>query len=487
MSGQDLLALLPLLVLSIGAVTAMLITGFFRRHGAAAALSFAACGLAFASLPVAATVAPRSVTALLIVDGYGLFYMGLTLLGTVFVTALAYSYFEEQAHHDEQVEEFYVLLLLASLGANVLVVATHFVSLFLGLELIGVSLYTLIGYFRHRRRPIEAALKYLVLSAAASAFLIFGMALIYFDTGTMEFSGIAAGLRREDANTSLFVIGTVMILTAMGFKLALVPFHMWTPDVYEGAPAPVTAFVATVSKGAVFALLFRYFMQVDGLHYPPLWFMLSGMAALSMIAGNLLALFQQNVKRLLAYSSIAQLGYLLVAFLATGPISVEAVSFYLVAYFITTLGAFGVVSTLTTEPVRMGETRDADRIEDYRGLFWRRPWLGASLTLMLLSLAGIPLTVGFLGKFYAIAAGVQSSLWFLVILLVVNSVIGLFYYLRIVVAMAMKPGFLPRTTPGHQPSDFAATFSVTVLTLLLIGIGLYPDTLIRLIQTMTLS
>lgn len=471
------------------AVTVMLVTAFFRRHETTAALSFAGYGFAFASLSMAGGVAPRSVTALLIVDRYGLFYTGLILLATLFIASLSYSYFEQQSDHGQEVEEFYVLLALASLGASVLVVAAHFVSLFLGLELMGVSLYGLIGYMRDRARPIEAAIKYLVLSAAASAFLLFGMALIYFDTGTMEFARIAEALRRTDGDVSLFVIGTVLLLTAMGFKLAVVPFHMWTPDVYEEAPAPVSAFVATVSKGAVFAVLLRYFMQTDGLHYPALWLVLSLMAALSMLVGNLLALFQQNIKRLLAYSSIAQLGYLLVAFLATGPIAVEAVSFYLVAYFITTLGAFGVVSVLTTEPVHKGESRDADRIEDYQGLFWRRPWLSSSFTLTLLSLAGIPLTVGFLGKFYAIAAGVQSSLWFLIILLVANSVVGLFYYLRIVVAMTMRTARLSfsQSSTGLPAGGWPAVFSVTVLTLLVIGLGLFPDTLIRLIQAMPLS
>ena len=492
MSYLDFIALLPILTLAGFALITMLQVAFFRRLDTAAVLCGGGCIATLGSVCVASSVAPRSVTPLLIIDGYGLFYAGLIAIATAVVTALSYGYVLKQNVEREECEEYFVLLLLAALGAVVLTAAGHFVSFFLGLELITISLYGLIGYFRTRRRPIEAAVKYLILSAASSAFLLFGMALMYFETGTMEFARLGTAMTAVTNANHMFVTGTAMTLVALGFKLAVAPFHMWTPDVYEGAPAPVTAFIATVSKGAVFALLLRYFTLVNSGHNPALWYALSLIAVVSMFTGNLLALLQQNVKRILAYSSIAHLGYLLVAFLATGPLAVEAVTFYLVAYFVMTLGAFGVVSILT-QPAGGKDAReaarDADNLEDYRGLFWTRPWLSASLTLMLLSLAGIPLTVGFLGKFYVIAAGVQASLWLLVIALVANSVIGLFYYLRIVVVMAgttsPNPALVPRHAAGRQ--EWAALFSLTVLALLLIGIGVYPNTLIHLIQTLALS
>lgn len=478
MSSADFIALLPILLLAGMAVVAMVLIAFVRRHALAAALSLLGCALTLLSLPIASTVAPRQVTALLLIDHYALFYMGLIVLGTAMVVVLSYGYLNRQPKQREEVEEFYVLLLLAGLGAAVLVTAGHFVTLFLGLELIGVSLYCLIGYVRTYRRPIEAAVKYLILSAASSAFLLFGMALLYFETGTMEFAGIAEALQTVEVSSAMFFVGMALIFTALGFKLAVVPFHMWTPDIYEGAPVPVTAFVATVSKGAIFALLLRYVVALDALRYRPLWLILSLIAVLSMFAGNFLALLQGNLKRLLAYSSIAHLGYLLVALLAAEPLAVEAVTFYLVVYFIMTIGAFGVVALLSTPG------HDADSLEEYAGLFWRRPWLSASLTIMLLSLAGIPLTGGFLGKFYVIAAGLDAGLWLLVLLLVVNSVIGLFYYLRVIVAMAGEA--VPSGQPGVAgPSGaWAGVLSLAALTVLLIGIGVYPAPVIRVIQTM---
>lgn len=492
MGTSDFIALLPILTLAGFVVLTMLQVAFWRRLDTAAGLCGGACLATLGSVSAGWSVAPRTVTPLLVIDGYGLFYAALIVLATAVVSALSYGYLVKQNAEHEECEEYFVLLLLAALGAVVLTAASHFVSFFLGVELIGVSLYGLIGYFRTRRRPVEAAVKYLILSAASSAFLLFGMALMYFETGTMEFGRLGAAVTTAPNGIHMFVTGMAMTLVALGFKLAVAPFHMWTPDVYEGAPAPVTGFIATVSKGAIFALLVRYFTHVDAANDPALWYALGAIAVVSMCTGNLLALLQRNVKRVLAYSSIAHLGYLLVAFLAGGPLAVEAVTFYLVAYFVMTLGAFGVVSILT-EPAggkqATDPARDADRLEDYRGLFWTRPWLSASLTLMLLSLAGIPLTVGFLGKFYVIAAGVQASLWLLVFVLVANSVIGLFYYLRIIVAMAETtretPTFSPRI--AHRRHEWAAVLSLTVLTLLLIGIGIYPDTLMRLIQTLTLS
>src|SRR5690606_35499075 len=275
-----------------------------------------------------------------------------------------------------------------------------------------------------------------------SAFLLFGIALVYAETGTLGFAALAAA---AGSAPGLYCLsGVALLLAGIGFKLSVVPFHMWAPDVYEGAPAPVTAFLAVVSKCAVFALLLRYSLSAGAFGFTGLVAILSAIAVLSMLAGNLLALLQDNVKRILAYSSIAHLGYALVAFLAGGALAVEAVSIYLAMYAITTLGAFAVVAALS----RSGAERDADRLEDYAGLFWMRPWLAAAFAAMLLSLAGIPLTLGFIGKFYAVASGVSASLWIPVGALVVGSVISLYYYLRIIVAML-------RTAPAH-PAPQAA-------------------------------
>ena len=470
MTTANLIALSPLIVLACSTIVIMLIVAVRRNHALTMALTLLADAVAFALLFVVLRSLPRQVAALLIMDGYSLFYMGLIFAASFVVALLSYSYLER---HREQCEEFYLVLLLATLGSAVLVASTHFVSFFLGLEILSVSLYVLIAYQRSSERGIEAGVKYLILAAASSAFLLFGMALVYADLGTMELARLSL-LISGKAPSTLVLSGLAMIIVGVGFKLAIVPFHMWTPDVYEGAPAPVTAFIATVSKGGMFALLMRYFFRL-GLHDSGSLFLLFAIIAIvSMFAGNLLALLQTNVKRILAYSSIAHLGYLLVAFLAGGSIGTAAVTYYLVAYFVTMLSAFGVVTMLSLEE------READAMIDYQGLFWQRPWLALVFAASLFSLAGIPLTAGFVGKFYIIAAGVGSALWWLVFILVVNSGIGLFYYLRIVVAMYKNA---PRAGQVTVPSlSLTGTVALAALTLLLVWLGVYPTTLIHTVQ-----
>jgi NADH-quinone oxidoreductase subunit N len=425
-------------------------------------------------LLVAAPHAPRTVTPLLVIDRYAIFYTGLILVASFAVALLAFSYLER---HEGKPEEFYLLLLLATLGSVVLVSSNHFASFFLGLEILSVSLYPLIAYQRRNLLGIEAGVKYLVLAGVSSAFLLFGMALVYADLGTLLLPEIAAQIAKIAHPGVLLLTGFGLIMVGIGFKLALVPFHLWTPDVYQGAPAPVTAFVATVSKGAMFALLLRYFTQVNFQQNRTLVVIFAVMAVASMLVGNLLALLQDNLKRLLAYSSIAHLGYLLVALLASGPLAMTAVAYYLVAYFVMTLGAFGIVIVLS------GRNVEADTLEDYEGLAWRRPWMAALLTATLLSLAGIPLTAGFVGKFYVLAAGAESRLWWLLIIMVATSSIGLFYYLRVVVIMYRLTVSEADLSPVKPSLSLAGSVALAALTLLLVWLGVYPAPLIRIIQT----
>ncbi len=385
MSNTDIVALSPFIVLAATAMAVLLLSAFYRNHAAGVLLTVAGLSGSFGALFRSAQITPRTITSLIIADGYGLFFIGLIYLTGIVVACLSFGYLKGRRVNPE---EYYVLLLLATLGAAMLVSAGHFASFFLGLEILSVSLYSLISYLRAPERGNEAGIKYLILAAVSASFLLFGMALIYARVGTMELAKIAAGAAAF-ANDPILLGGLVLIVIGVGFKLAVVPFHMWTPDVYEGAPAPVSAFVATVSKGAMFALLLRFFTYIEFHNYPGLVLLLSVISAASMFAGNLLALFQRNVKRVLAYSSIAHQGYLLVAFLAGRGDSVMAVSYYLLAYFVSMLGAFGVITVIS------GKERDADTIDDYRGMAWRNPWLTAVLTVMLLSLAGIPLRVVF--------------------------------------------------------------------------------------------
>jgi NADH-quinone oxidoreductase subunit N len=474
MTTDDLIALSPLSAIAAASVALMLVIAFYRNARAALVCALIGLALAFAMLPVAATRAPRQITPLLILDQYALFYLGLLFSASFVVALLAHGYLGEL---EDELGEFYLVLLLATVGGATLVMSAHFASFFLGLEILSVSLYVLIAYPRSSKRGVEAGIKYLILAAASATFLLFGMALIYAEIGTMEFGRMASAPAGSDIRRELLLTGQAMIFVGVGFKLAVAPFHVWAPDVYEGAPAPATAFIATVSKGGVFALLVRYFANLGEEVVQPFFPALAAIAIASMFVGNLLALAQTNVKRILAYSSIAHLGYLLVAFLAGGSLGATAVAFYLVAYFITNLIAFGVIVVLSGR-------READELEDYRGLFWRRPWLATIFLAALLSLGGIPLTAGFMGKFYILMAGVRSALWLLAIILTVNTMISFYYYLR-VAFMMFRDAPETEATVGPPPSlSFMSAAALAVLTLLLVWIGVFPGPLVQTIRSM---
>ncbi len=467
--------LTPVVFLGVTPLVLMLVISFRRRHGLVAVLSLVGLGLTLAALPSVTGSAGPPVAPLLVIDAYSLFFIGLFAVATMVVVVLSYAYLERTP---ENREEFYLLLTLATFGCAVLTASNHFVSFFLGLEILSVSLYGLVAYFRTTRVALESGVKYLILAAASAAFLLFGMALIYADLGTMDFTAMTAVVAGKGREPSLLLLGGfAMLVIGAGFKLAVVPFHMWAPDVYQGAPTPVTAYLTTVSKGAIVAWLLRYGHYGGLLDYDSVVTVLAIIAVASMFLGNLLALMQENIKRLLAYSSIAHLGYLLVAVIAASREGSHAVTFYLVAYFITSLGVFGIITALSDE------IKEADEVSDYRGLFWRRPWVSGALSLMLFSLAGIPLTAGFVGKFYVLTAGVLSGLWTLVILLVVSSVIGLYYYLRIIITLYLPPSD-DSTSPLSTSRRFSLPegFVLAGLTILLVWFGVYPAPLLGFIR-----
>ncbi len=411
-------------------------------------------------------------------DDFSLFFIGLILLAGIVVVVLSATTLKIE---DDQ-EEYYLMLLLAILGASVLVASDQFASFFIGLEILSLSLYALIGYPQARLGSLEASIKYLILAAVSSSFLLFGMALVYAEVGRMDFPGIAVQLSLpvNQANPVLLV-GLGLMIVGFGFKLALVPFHMWTADVYQGTPIPITALIATISKGSIFAVLLKFYGLLDLRTNKPVYLTLTIIAIASMLVGNLAALFQNHVKRLLAYSSVAHMGYLLVPLLAGGALANLAFTFYIIAYFVTMLGAFGVISMLSSRD------HEADDLVYFRGLFWRYPWLAGVFMAMLLSLAGIPLTAGFIGKFYLVTAGIGSASWPLVFVLVVSSVIGLFYYLRVILAMFAH---LPESESAREQGSHLPVWGsliLAVLTVLLVWLGVYPSPITRFIQTIVAS
>jgi NADH-quinone oxidoreductase subunit N len=480
MTVQQLLALSPLLILSLTILVVMLAIAIRRHHGWVATISAAGLSLALLSLGVYyclpdsfALRLPQTVTPLLHIENYSCFYMALILIAALATTALSHGYMKGYGGNRE---ELYLLLLLSTLGGLVLVASCHFASFFIGLELLSVPMYGMAAYLVKERRSLEAGIKYLVLSAVASAFIVFGMALIYSQSGTLVFSQIGVGV--ANGERAVVILGEAMLMIGIGFKLSLAPFHLWAPDVYEGAPAPVTAYLATASKVAVFALLLRYFVEAQAYRYGVLVDALSALAILSIVIGNVLALRQEDLKRLLAYSSIAHFGYLLVALIASGALATEAVGIYLLTYVVTTLAAFGVI-TLMSSPYK---DHDAEILFDYRGLFWKHPYLAAVLTVALLSLAGIPLTAGFLGKFYVLGAGVDKGLWTLLAAVVLGSAVGLYYYLRAMVQLYLRPRWV---TPFSAPRNWATNAGGGVLIVLMLAmliLGVYPEPFITLVH-----
>ncbi len=471
MTINQLESLLPLMILALATVVVMLAIAVRRDHRLTVALTLLGLLVAFVTLLVAGPSATGAVTPLLTLDAFARFFIGLDLITSFAVAMLSYRYLEL---HAENRDELYILLLLATLGSAVLVAASHFASFFLGLEILSVSLYALLGYQRSRAGSVEAAVKYLILAATSGAFLLFGLALVYADSGTMEFARLAT--LQPTARSPLLLVGMGMAVIGIGYKLGVVPFHLWTPDVYEGAPAPVVAFIATVSKASMFALLLRLFTHVGLTSTAPLFVVFVAIAIASMLAGNLLGMLQANVKRVLAYSSIAHMGYLLVAFLAGGALGIAAATFYLVTYVAATLGAFAVITVVSDAG------RDADSLEDYRGLFWQHPWLATAFTIALLSLAGIPLTGGFIGKFYLVDAGIGASLWALVVILVLSSVVGLFYYLRVAIPMFSQPaGGTQRKIPVPASSG-GASWVLAAVAIIVVVLGVFPSPVLQIVQ-----
>lgn len=474
---QQLIALLPLLIVGLTVVVVMLSIAWRRNHFVNATLAVVGLNLALFSLYFVGQAGPMDVTPLLRVDAYSMFYSGLVILASLATCTFAYPWL---ATYPDNREEFYLLVLIAALGGVVLASANHLASLFIGIELISLPLFGLVGYAFQQKRSLEAAIKYTILSAAASSFLLFGMALVYAHAGSLGFMELGNSLNDGLIHQPLLLAGLGLMIVGFGFKLSLVPFHLWTPDVYQGAPAPVSTFLATASKIAIFGVLMRLFMYAPMANSEGVRTVLGIIAVASMLFGNLMAISQSNIKRLLGYSSIAHLGYLLVALIAvqSHQLSLETVGVYLAGYLFSSLGAFGVVS-LMSSPYR---GPDAESLYSYRGLFWHRPILAAVMTVMMLSLAGIPMTLGFIGKFYVIAVGVSAHLWWLTGAVVLGSAIGLYYYLRMTVSLYLSP---PELMQRDSPANWAFTAGgvvVLISAVLVLVLGIYPQPLISLVN-----
>jgi len=474
MNSTQLLALMPIIVLTLTVLLLMLQASVKRSAqvawvitGVGLLVALWACGFARSY--------SQQVTVLINVDDWGLLFSGLIIIASLVAVILSRHSFGQQ---DDRRIEFYLLLILSVIGAVILIQSSHLASLLLGMELMGVALYAMIAFPERDQNSLEAAIKYLLLSASASAMLLMGFALLYAATGELSYAGIGAKAGAAYAANPMLIVGALaMILAGFGFKLSLVPFHMWTPDVYQGAPTAVTLFLATVSKGAVFVAFSRLYIEADLSQYPGLMVALSVVAIASMLVGNLLALLQDNIKRLLSYSSIAHFGYLLIVLIgasAIGSMTTAAASFYLAAYIITTLAAFAVIATVTPETDSNSVENDGG-IDALEGLFWRRPIQALALSVALLSLAGIPLTAGFIGKFYIINAAVSDSQWLLLGALVLGSAISIYYYLRIIFSMSKSDAAITDQQPAGTQQIFSQDVLAGVLLLSVLALGSWPQ------------
>lgn len=415
----------------------------------------------------------RTFNGMFTVDPFGLFFNAIFLVGTLLVILMTVDYARRERIH---MAEYYFLLLMATVGMMLMAQSTNLVMIFLGLELLSIAVYILAGFDRTRKRSVEAALKYFLLGAFSTGFFLYGIALIYGATGSMDLTAIAAGgtdavTGSAAAGGTLFVAGIVLLLVGFAFKVAVVPFHMWSPDVYEGAPTSVTAFMAAGVKAGGFAAFVRVFLSTFDAYADEWVPLLTTIAVATMVVGNLAAIAQSNLKRLLAYSSVAHAGYLLVALVSHNALGASSFLFYLLAYTFMTLGAFGVVIALG----RRDEPNE--EMADLSGLGSRHPFLAAAMAVFMFSLAGIPPTAGFIGKFYIFSAAVEAGFGWLAVVMVLASVISVYYYLKVTVAMYMweAPAGAVRLRP-HGLLLAALAFAL----LAIFQMGIFPGPLIDL-------
>jgi NADH-quinone oxidoreductase subunit N len=462
MTISDLTTILPLLILIVWSCVLLLVDLFIPAHrkGWTALLAAFGLGAALAAVLAQAGFESTGFNGMVTLDGFASFLDALFLGSGLLGVAIAYSYLKRMGIERG---EYYTLILLSTSGMMLMAHASDLIIVFLALELLSLPLYVLAAWARPRTESEEAGIKYFLLGAFATGFVVYGIALIFGATGTTSLSGISTAVTSAAFPRHLLLIGSALILVGFGFKVAAVPFHMWTPDVYQGAPSSVTGFMAVGAKVAGFAALLRIFItafpSIDADLVPILW----GLAALTMIAGNVIAISQTNIKRLLAYSSIAHAGYILMAFVTFGnpkysPDAVASALFYLVTYAIVSYGAWSVVIALEKPGGRGLE------ISDFAGLGKRKPFLAAAMTVFMLSLTGMPPTLGLVGKFYLFRTVIEGGYIGLAVIGVLTSLVSAYYYLRVVVVMYMHDG---EPSTESEPWLNLTTASTAVATVVL--------------------
>ena len=473
LSPSDFYYILPEIVLTVGSMIVLMADLFVprERRGVLTGLSVGVLGVT--ALAVLAIGDPHVTVSggLLSIDAFGAFFKLLVIGAAALTLMMSGSYL---AVEDTPAGAYCFLVLAATLGMMFMASGVELVTIFIGLETMAVAFYILAGYLKPNARSNEAAVKYFLLGAFSLGILLYGMSLLYGLTGSTNLKEIATALVAQgDENRQMLLLAVVLITAGVGFKIAAVPFHMWAPDVYEGAPTPITAFISVGSKAASFAMLLRIF--VEGLPSMSVdWRLLfEVLAILTMTVGNIAAITQTNIKRMLAYSSIAQAGYVLIGVVAGTPRGIAATLIYLLVYAFMQLGAFAVIVLL--------RRRDTvgDELKDFNGLYFRNPMAAFAMLLFMLSLGGIPPTAGFMGKFWLFGAAIEAGYVRLAVIGVLNSAVSLYYYIRVVVYMWLRnepAGSEPQARPA-----LAAAIAIALIGTLLFG--LYPRPLFELAET----
>ena len=466
----DSVAVLPELIVAIGACALLLVELVLPKpmRVRLAYLSLIIIGAAAAATVALATEQAEVFGGMFILDPFSSYFKLLLYLATALTILLSIRYLEIERIH---LGEYYAFLLFATCGLMVMVSSGDLIMIFLGLELASVSLYILVGLNRVEPRPVEASAKYFVLGSLSAAIFLYGMSLLFGATGTTHLASAATALAHGHGGPVL-LMAMIFLLAGFGFKVAVVPFHMWTPDVYEGAPTSVTAYMSVAVKAATFAIFLRVFLEVFGLVKPHWTAWLIGLSLATMLVGNLAAIVQQNIKRMLAYSSIAHAGYAMLGLIVGGPLGTMSLMLYMAIYTVMNLGAFGVVILMRRAGVR------GEQISDLSGLAKEQPAAALAMLIFMFSLAGIPPTAGFVAKLYLFMAAVNAGLVWLAVVAILLSAVSAYYYLRVVMVMYMKEPSGPIEL-AWSPSAVTALAVMLVVTL---AIGFYPAPLVNYAQ-----
>ncbi len=477
---RELTALSPFLILIASVVIVILSISHNRNHFLIAMLSTFALIATFFSLYLLISIVPINIANLFYVTKYSILYISIILISGISSCVFSYAWL---SRYEFNKEEFYLLLLLSTIGAMCLTISSHMSSIFISIELMSLPMFGLIAYSNYVDYTLEASFKYLILSAISSVFLLLGIAWIYAISGNLSVASINHIFLFVSNNEKLVLLfGMIMVLVSFLFKLSLVPFHLWTSDIYQGTPSSILSFFSVSGKVALFSVLLHIFSYNSLISNQALYLILSLISIFSILFGNFMAIFQNNIKRFFGYSSISQLGYLLSILIMLKnnyAFSLETVVIYLLNYLFINIAYFGVIQLLSNS------SNDIDLISFYKGLFWSKPILSGVLTIVLLSLAGLPITLGFIGKFYILSMIIQNNLWLMSVSFIFGTILGLYGYFRLIINLYLKPSKQSLNYKKFASNIYTNIFSKILILLsgfMLLVFGLFPNPLIYLIN-----